>query len=151
MRLLGRIFPPYQVRFSFNLVTQNSKRFFHLSQEDQGQSVVVALSRDRMKGPPDKLSDRVIATGVFCGKNVVKSEPPKTKEASRMLYMSDEIQFFCPECHTPFLMGLASLEAGAAHICASCGQRIEFVDESFDFEEETQEDFPRPVVKEWRH
>jgi len=93
----------------------------------------------------------VKTTGVLWRRKVVESEPAKKKGVSRVLYMSDEIQFFCPECHTPFLMGLASLEAGAAHICASCGQRIEFVDESFDFEEETQEDFPRPVLKEWRH
>lgn len=75
----------------------------------------------------------------------------KAKGVTRMLQMSDEIQFFCPECHAPFLMGLTSLESGAAHICASCGQRIEFVDESFEFEEEAPVDFPRPVLKEWRH
>jgi hypothetical protein len=75
----------------------------------------------------------------------------KVKGVTGMVHMSDEIQFFCPECHTPFLMGLDSLESGAAHICASCGQRIEFVDESFDFEEETPQDFPRPVLREWIH
>jgi predicted RNA-binding protein with PUA-like domain len=100
--------------------------------------------------PPDKLSDRQNGVYFFAEKSDT-IRGLKAKGVTRMLQMSDEIQFFCPECHAPFLMGLTSLESGAAHICASCGQRIEFVDESFEFEEEAPVDFPRPVLKEWRH